>query len=226
MSAAPDSPRAAPVGLAESFVAEVARRNLVGWLPKEPATILDLSIRCPHLTAAMLDGGHRVLYGDCRALDWVEDTSVDVVVAEGGALSRALAAELALDDLHRVLRPRGQLLLCVDSLVAGLSRLADQGRWAELADAPSADVVLVPTDDGSVARCFWPEELHDMLVDAGFDVDWVRPRTVLAEQAVTRALTVDPTRMSSLVSTELALERQRQGESIGARLVASARRPA
>ena len=112
--------------------------------------------------------------------------------------------------------------MCVDSLVNGLSRLADQGCWAELADVPAADVVLVPGPDGRVSRCFWPEELHGMLTEAGFAVEWVRPRTVLAEETVVRALRVDPTRLHSLVTTELALAQRRQGESIGARLVASA----
>jgi hypothetical protein len=108
--------------------------------------------------------------------------------------------------------------------VSGLSRLADQGCWAELADVPSADVVLVPSEDGHVSRCFWPEELHGMLNDAGFDVEWIRPRTVLAEPTVVRALRVDPDQLESLVTTELALSLRRQGESIGAQLVASARR--
>jgi hypothetical protein len=159
---------------------------------------------------------------DGRRLDWLAPGSVDAVVAEGGMLSEALAAELTIEDLHRVLRPGGRMLLCVESLVSGLSRLADQGSWAELADVPAADVVLVPSPDGRVARCFWPEELHGMLNDAGFDVEWVRPRTVLAEQTVARALRVDPGQLGSLVTTELALERHRQGESIGAQLVASA----
>jgi hypothetical protein len=106
--------------------------------------------------------------------------------------------------------------------VSGLARLADQGCWAELADVPAADVVLVPSEDGSVSRCFWPEELHEMLADAGFDVEWIRPRTVLAEETVVRALRVDPAQLASLVTTELALERRRQGESVGPWLVASA----
>jgi SAM-dependent methyltransferase len=236
--------------LFEQFVNEVARVQLQQWLPREPSRLLDLSRRCPRLLDVMLSRGHTVVHaertvsrpdiappagadkagrlltvrGDGRTLDWVADESFDAVVAEGGMLSEALAAELTLDDLHRVLRPGGRLLLCVESLVNGLSRLADQGRWAELADVPSADVVLVPTDDGSVSRCFWPEEIHEMLTGAGFDVDWVRPRTVLAEQTVVRALRVDAGKLTSLVDTELALAQRRQGESVGAQLVASATR--
>jgi hypothetical protein len=75
-----------------------------------------------------------------------------------------------------------------------------------------------------VSRCFWPEELHGMLVDAGFRVDWIRPRTVLAEQTVVRALRRDPSQLTSLVLTELALSQRRQGESLGTEFVASAQR--
>ena len=170
-------------------------------------------------------GGRLVtVQADPRRIDWLADASVDALVAEGGVLSESLATEITLDDIRRVLRPGGRLLMCVDSLVSGLSRLADQGCWAELADVPAADVVLVPSDDGHVSRYFWPEELHGMLTDAGFEVEWIRPRTVLAEETVVRALRFDRTRMESLVATELGLSRSRQGESIGARLVASAAR--
>lgn len=234
--------------LFELFLGEVAYEQLADWLPETPQTILDLSLQAPALLGLMVDRGHTVIHVDAHArlpdiapapgrsggpgrmyavradprlLQWLRDDSVDVVVAEG-MLSESLAAELTLDDLGRVLKPGGRLLLSADSLVAGLARLADQGRWAELADVPAADVVLVPHDDGSVSRCFWPEELAGMLSGAGFDVEWIRPRTVLAEYTVAQALRSDATQLHSLVNTELALSIRREGESIGGRLVASA----
>lgn len=236
-------PEPSPRSLFDRFLAEVAREQLAAWLPSRPQVILDLSPGCPRLLELMVGAGHTVVHAvavrepvvgvpgpgrlvrlqaDGRRLDWLADSSVDCVVAEAGALSDAVAAEVTLDDVHRVMRAQGRLLIAVDSLVAGLSRLADQGRWAELADVPAADVVLVPREDGTVTRCFWPEELHAMLVASGFAVEWIRPRTVLAEETVTRALTVDPARLPSLVVTELALSTRRQGESIGGQLVASA----
>src|SRR4051794_18139826 len=233
--------------LFDQFLAEVARAQLDAWLPAEPSLVLDLSLKCARHVGLMLSRGHTVVHADLQAarpdisstdinaggrllavradprrIDWLADASVDALVAEGGVLSESLATEITLDDIRRVLRPGGRLLMCVDSLVSGLSRLADHGCWAELADVPAADVVLVPDADGHVSRCFWPEEVHSMLTDAGFEVEWIRPRTVLAEQTVVRALRFDRSRMASLVATELGLSRSRQGESIGARLVASA----
>lgn len=163
---------------------------------------------------------------DARSLQWLADESFDAVLGEGHALSMCLAAEVSAADLRRVLRPGGRLLIVVESLVLGLARLADSGRWAELADVPAADVVLVPADDGSVTRCFWPEELHLLLSDVGLDVEWVRPRSVLSVAAVERAMAAGGEEaLETLVRTELALAASREGESTGLHLVASARRP-
>ncbi|MFP5219698.1 MAG: methyltransferase type 11 [Actinomycetes bacterium] len=161
---------------------------------------------------------------DPRRLSWLQTGSVDAVLAESRALSLCLAAEVTVGDLHRVLRPGGRLLLVVDSLAAGLARLAGQGRWAELADVPSADVVLVPEDDGSIVRCFWPEELAELLGSAGFTLEWVRPRTVLTPSVVERAVAAGGEQaLRLLVRTECALAEEREGEATGLRLVASAR---
>jgi SAM-dependent methyltransferase len=248
MLSSPEGPVASSPEFARFLVA-VARHQLDEWLPTVPSTILDLSAGIPEALDLMVERNHTVIHAesappppargparsgaagrlwtvaaDVRAFDWLGDDTVDAVVAEGAVWSKAVAIEVTLDEVRRVLRPGGGLLLSVDSLVAGLARLADQERWAELADVPSADVVLVPEPDESISRCFWPEELHGLLSAAGFEVEWVRPRTVLTEQAVVRALVDDRHRLPSLVTTELALATRRQGESVGARLVASARK--
>jgi SAM-dependent methyltransferase len=172
------------------------------------------------------DGRVLSVVADSRTLGWLADDCVDLVLAESQALSMCLAAEVTVEHLRRILRPGGRLLLAVDSLVLGLARLADQGRWAELADVPSADVVLVPADDGSIRRCFWPEELESLLRDAGLEVDWVRPRSVLTPATVERALEQGGrAALRALVTTEVALSQERQGETTGLHLVASARRP-
>ena len=179
-------------------------------------------------TAVGAAGPGRVLpvLADSRSLTWLAERSVDLVLAESRVLSMCLAAEVTVEQLAGVLRPGGRLLLTVDSLGLGLARLADQGRWAELADVPSADVVLVPDDDGSITRCFWPEELHALLGAAGLEVDWVRPRSVLSHATVERALEQGGrTALRTLVDTEVALAQERQGEATGLHLVASARRP-
>ena len=230
-----------------TFYARVASAQLSAWLPTAPARVLDLS-GCSAFSAQLVGAGHEVVHAvagvhsppdgpvgagrlltvvaDTRSLGWLADGSVDIVLAESRMLSMCLAAEVTLEHLARVLRPGGRLLLVVDSLALGLARLADQGRWAELADVPSADVVLVPAADGTITRCFWPEELYDLLLGAGMAVDWVRPRSVLAVATVERALQQGgEAALRTLVNTELALAADRQGESTGLHLVASARLP-
>ncbi len=239
-SAAPHA--AAPVPHAGSsywrFYDLVAAAQLRSWLPAKPLDVLDLSGDGPHRAELMRDAGHHVLrvgtgrllgvrsvQADTRSLHWLRDASVDAVVAESRALSMCLATEETARDLARVLRPQGRLLLVVDSLVTGLARLADQGKWAELADVPAADVVLVADEDGTITRCFWPEELQGLLEDSGFDVEWVRPRSVLTPAAVERALaTGGDDALRTLLRTELALAVDREGETSGMHLVASARR--
>ena len=228
------------------FYREVAAAQLAQWLPATAARVLDLSGPCG-FAADLVAAGHEVVVvhpaaepapdlpgrgrtlpvvADARSLTWLADDCVDLVVAESRALSMCLAAEVTVEQLRRVLRPGGRLLLVVDSLALGLARLADQGRWAELADVPSADVVLVPDDDGTITRCFWPEELTTLLADAGLEVEWVRPRSVLSPATVERALQQGGrAALRTLVATEVSLAVERQGESAGLHLVASARRP-
>ena len=227
------------------FYDEVAAAQVAEWLPAEPSRVLDVS-GGRRFASQVAAAGHSVVHvlaegdealtapagrllpvvADTRALDWLRPESVDLVLAESRALSMCLATEVTVDQLARVLRPGGRLLLVVESLLLGLARLAEQGRWAELADAPSADVVLVPGEDGSLTRCFWPEELTSLLVDAGLEVEWVRPRTVLTPATVERALSSGGTAaLRTLVRTEVALAAEREGESTGLHLAASARKP-
>jgi hypothetical protein len=221
------------------FYDEVASAQLAAWVPEDRGRVLDLSLDGPTRAELLRDLGHDVVrvgvgsvpgvhtvLADTRVLSWVADTSFDAVVAESRALSMCLATEETARDLVRVLAPGGRLLLCVDSLTTGLARLADQGRWAELADAPAADVLLVPEEDGTLTRCFWPEELQALLEEVGFDVEWVRPRSVLTPAAVERALaTGGEEAMRALVRTELQLAVDREGETPGIHLVSSARKP-
>jgi hypothetical protein len=204
------------------FYEEVAAAQLAAWLPGSPQRVLDLSGAAGRFDREL--AGHHAETADVRALPWLEPASVDVALAEAQTLG--LAAELTVEELCRVLVPGGRLLLVVESLVLGLARLAGLGRWAELADVPSADVVLVPGDDGTVTRCFGPDDLRDVLTAAGLHVDWVRPRCVLSSATVERALeSGGDVTMRRLVESECRLAQEREGESTGLHLVASARRP-
>ena len=226
------------------FYDEVAGRQVMAWAPTAPSRVLDLSGPSTRFADQLAAAGHDVVHActrpvvpapsprilpvlaDAQSVDWLADGSIDAVLAESRALSRCLATEVTVADLRRVLRPGGTLLLVVDSLGLGLARLAEQGRWAELADVPNADVVLVPDVGDSITRCFWPEELVDLVSAAGLDVDWVRPRTVLTPAQVERAVAAGGRgTLDQLASTELELARTRAGDSPGLHLVLSARRP-
>jgi hypothetical protein len=219
------------------FYEEVAAAQLRAWMPAGRARVLDLCGDNVRRSQQLRDAGHDVLrvgasrvervssvLADPRALGWLLDGCLDAVVAESRTLS--LATEITAFDLARVLRPGGRLLLVVESLLTGLARLAHQGRWAELADVPSADVVLVPAEDGTISRCFWPDELSGLLTDAGLEVEWVRPRSVLTPPTVEQALASGGEEaLRAMVRTEQRLAVDRQGEAVGLHLVASAVKP-
>ena len=133
-----------------------------------------------------------------------------------------LAAEAMIAEIARVLRPGGRVLACVDSLVLGMAVLADQNHWAHLVDLPHAEVVLVPWPDGTITRCFGPDQARELFSGAGLRVNWIRSRTVFSESVVTHWLRRDPDGLSKLVRAELAA---RSDESLGAQLVISASKP-
>jgi hypothetical protein len=164
------------------------------------------------------------------SLAFLCDGCADGVIAEDGALSRQLMTEDLAAEIARVLRPGGQLLASVDSLVLGMAILAEQHRWAHLTDLSHAEVVLIPWPDGTITRCFGVSQLTELLTEAGLEVSWVRPRTVLSPSMVDRVLRQDPAAIARLVRTELAAGQDRAGgllpaESFGISLVTAARKP-
>jgi hypothetical protein len=164
------------------------------------------------------------------SLAFLSDGCADGVIAEDGALSRQLMTEDLAAEIMRVLRPGGYVLASVDSLVLGMAMLAEQHRWAHLTDLSQAEVVLIPWPDGTITRCFGVSQFTELLTEAGLEVGWVRPRTVLSPSMVDRVLRQDPTAIERLVRAELAAGQDRAGgilpaESFGISLVAAARKP-
>ncbi len=159
------------------------------------------------------------LVADSSRLSFLPDECADDVLAEDRALSTHLGAEAMTAEIARVLRPAGRVLACVDSLVLGMAVLADQNHWAHLIDLPHAEVVLVPWPDGTITRCYGPDQARELFSGAGLTVNWVRPRTVFSESMVTHVLLRDPGSLAKLVRAELAA---RSDESLGAQLVISA----
>jgi hypothetical protein len=159
------------------------------------------------------------ILADSSRLSFLPDGCADEVIAEDRALSTHLAAEAMIAEIARVLRPAGRVLACVDSLVLGMAVLADQHHWAHLVDLPHAEVVLVPWPDGTITRCYGPDQVRELFSGAGLTVNWIRPRTVFSESMVTHVLRRDPASLPRLVRAELAA---RSDESVGAQLVISA----
>jgi len=159
---------------------------------------------------------------DSSRLTFLGDRCADGVIADDRALSVHLAAETMIAEIARVLRPAGRVLACVDSLVLGMAVLADQHHWAHLVDLPHAEVVLVPWPDGTITRCYGPDQARELFTGAGLRVNWIRSRTVFSESVVTHWLRRDPGGLDKLVRAELAA---RSDESLGAQLVISASKP-
>ena len=215
----------------------VAQAQLLAWLPRQRHTIVDVSgPRAPVAELAAMSG-HAVLrvvgadpgrrapdgvqhvVGDPSRLSFLADGCADEVIAEDRALSTHLAAEAVMAEIARVLRPGGRVLACVDSLVLGMAVLADQHHWAHLVDLPHAEVVLVPWPDGTITRCYGPDQARELFSGAGLTVNWMRPRTVFSESMVTHVLRRDPASLPKLVRAALAAS---SDESLGAQLVVSA----
>ena len=159
---------------------------------------------------------------DGTGLEFLADGCADGVIAEDRALSLRLAAEDVVAEIARVLRPGGQVLACVDSLMLGMAVLAEQHRWPHLVDVPNADVVLIPWPDGTITRCYGAEQLRELFTGCGLEVSWIRPRTVFSPQTVSYLLARDPARFGELVNAEL---RARSDDSVGTQLIACAVRP-
>jgi hypothetical protein len=225
------------------FHEAVARAQLAAWLPSGRRVLVDVSGRRAPSAELAAQAGHSVVrviapggrppgpaqstgpvlvVADLCRLEFLADGCADGVIADDRALSMQLAAETMIAEIARVLRPGGRVLACVDSLVLGMAVLADQHHWAHLVDLPHAEVVLVPWPDGSITRCYGPDQARELFTGAGLKVHWIRPRTALSESTVTHLLQRAPDSLPRLVRAELAA---RSDSSLGAQLVISASKP-
>ena len=216
------------------FRRAVARAQLAAWLPPPRQLLVDISgpdgtgstqaaarghtvIRvippqaAAHAPAVPLPGRGVVapVVAEPASLAFLADGCVDAIIAEDGALSRQLMAEDLAAEIARVLRPGGQLLASVDSLVLGMAMLAEQRCWAGLTDLPHAEVVLIPWPDGTMTRCYGVSQFRELLTEAGLEVSWIRPRTVLSPPLVEHVLGGNPGAIPRLVRAELAAGKDR-----------------
>ncbi len=253
------------------FRRAVARAQLAEWLPPPRQLLVDISgpgstssgqaAACGHTVIRVIQPRQAAAHNPARprhrpgvvvpvvaeraSLAFLAADCADAVIAEDGALSGQLMAEDLAADIARVLRPGGKLLASVDSLVLGMAILAEQRCWAGLTDLPHAEVVLIPWPDGTITRCFGVSQFRDLLTEAGLEVCWIRPRTVLSPPLVEHVLRGNPGAIARLVRAELAAGQDRPvpapaarrrgrdeedgmfpAESFGISLLAAARKPA
>jgi len=237
------------------FQRAVAKAQFAAWLPAGRRLLIDISgpaAGCPAQAAA---AGHSVVQvifahpgtgpaaeppvpagrisavvAEAGSLAFLADGCADAIVAEDCALSRHLMAEDLATEIARVLRPGGELLASVDSLVLGMAVLADQHHWAHLTDLPHAEVVLIPWPDGTITRCFGAAQFYDLLTEAGLEVTSIRPRTVLSPSTVDHVLRQQPGALARLVRAEILAGQDpvtgaSPDEAFGISLVATARMP-
>jgi hypothetical protein len=237
------------------FQRAVAKTQLAAWLPAGRRLLVDISGPAAASPAQAAGSGHAVVrvvtahpgappaaqrgapagriaavVAEPGSLAFLADGCADGVIAEDGALSRHLMAEDLAAEIARVLRPGGELLACVDSLVLGMAMLAEQRHWAHLTDLPHAEVVLIPWPDGTITRCFGAAQLYDLLSEQGLEVTSIRPRTVLSPSTVDHVLRQQPGAMARLVRAELQAGQDPAAgggadEAFGISLVATARKP-
>jgi hypothetical protein len=222
----------------------VAQAQLASWLPQAERVLIDISGPASPAATLAASAGHTVLHvmdpgiappaqsgtpagrlrsvaADGSRLQFLSDGCADGLIAEDRTLSRRLAAETLVSEIARVLRPGGRVFAAVDSLTRGMAILAQQHHWPQLVDLPHADVVLVPWPDGTITRCYGIEQLRELFTSGGFEVNWIRPRTVLSESTVSYLLSRDPASFPRLVKAEL---RTSADDSVGRQLVVSATR--
>jgi hypothetical protein len=241
------------------FQRAVAKAQLAAWLPAGRRLLVDISGPAT-AAAQAAGAGHAVVrvvtahpgpptaawrappgrmappgrvapvVAEAGSLAFLADGCADGVIAEGGALSRQIMAEDLAAEIARVLRPGGELLASVDSLVLGMAILAEQRHWAHLTDLPHAEVVLIPWPDGTITRCFGAAQFGDLLTEAGLEVTSIRPRTVLSPSTVDHVLRKQPGAMARLIRAELQagqnpVAEAGSDEAFGISLVATARKP-
>jgi len=251
----PTGLRPGPLTAYWRFQRAVAKAQLAAWLPAGRRLLVDISGPALSYPARAALAGHAVVRvvtahpgrpvtGERRAppgrvaavvaepgsLAFLASACVDGVIAEDGALSRHLMAEDLAAEIARVLRPGGELLACVDSLVLGMAMLAERHQWAHLTDLPHAEVVLIPWPDGTITRCFGAGQLYDLLAEAGLEVTSIWPRTVLSPSTVDYVLRKQPGALARLVRAELQAHQDPvteadSDEAFGISLVATARKP-
>jgi SAM-dependent methyltransferase len=172
---------------------------------------------------------------DIVDLSRFEDASFDVVVCYGGALSYVFdRAGQALDEMHRVLRPGGTLLVSVMSLVGATRRLlrsvleVTREHGTAIADEVIRTGDLVEQAFGA-HRCHmyrW-SELEALVLGHGYELVAASASNFLSvgNEASLSDLPRDTARWEALLRWEMDLCREPGARDGGTHIIAAARRP-
>ncbi|MBI2191278.1 MAG: methyltransferase domain-containing protein [Planctomycetes bacterium] len=146
---------------------------------------------------------------DLCDLSELPDARYAFAVAEGDPLSYAADPARAAREVARLLIPGGILAASVDHLCAGLDFYVEKGDLAGLerfARDGVASWLAERPEERYPIRMFTSEGLRQMLERAGFEVLWVRGKTVLPLRKHPDLLS-DPKNRDRLLRLELGLGR-------------------
>jgi len=120
---------------------------------------------------------------DICDLTGLTEGAYPLVLAMGDPLSYCTDASRALREMHRVCRPDGVLIGDVENRFCGAATPRRARSWADAKRILTTGQAHWPgeADPPIVVRQFTPQEIRQVLTDAGWQVDRLRPSDVLAE---------------------------------------------
>lgn len=156
----------------------------------------------------------------------VDDQSLHFATGQGDPLSFCEEPRRALAELHRCLAPGAHLVLSVDSRIAGVRSLLQDGRTEDA-------LALLRTgrttwrgersDERFPMKMFDPQELDTLLAKAGFEPRSRIAKTCLVQRA-DEAWLEDPERRRALLAAEERVHDQPQWFALASHFQVAARR--